>query len=104
MSYCVVMVTAKNKAQAIKIAKGVLEAKVAACVNIIDAIQSMFWWEGKIDSSQEALLIIKTKKSCFQKLVRTVKSLHSYSTPEIIALPIQHGDASYLKWISTLVK
>ncbi len=77
MSHIVVFVTAKNKPQAIKIAKGVLEAKVAACVNIIDAVQSLFWWEGKIDSSNEVLLIIKTKKSCFQKVVRTVKSLHS---------------------------
>ena len=104
MTYIVVLVTAKDKKEATKIAKGLLEAKLIACANIIDGVQSLFWWQGKIDSSKEVLLVLKTKKTLFKKLSEKVKSLHSYQTPEIIALPIINGSEDYLKWIDSSIE
>jgi periplasmic divalent cation tolerance protein len=101
--YVIVLVTAKNKAEAGKIAKGLLEAKLIACANIIDGVESLFWWQKKIDRSKEVLLVLKTQQKLFKKLVSTVKLLHSYQTPEIIALPIIAGSGDYLKWIDESV-
>jgi len=99
--YIVVVVTAKDNKEATKIAQGLLEAKLIACANIISGVQSLFRWQGKIDSSKEVLLILKTKKSLFKKVAARVRSLHSYQTPEIIALPIVNGTKDYLGWISS---
>lgn len=99
--YIVVLVTAANNEEAQRISKGVLEAKLGACCNVINSIQSHFWWEGRLDQSQEVLIIIKTKKSLFTKLAKKVKSLHTYRVPEIIALPIVAGSKDYLNWIKT---
>jgi len=103
-SYIVVLVTAKDSDEAQRIAKGLLELKAAACVNIVPAVKSFFWWEGKIDSGDEVLLIIKTKKKLFPKVIKTVKALHSYSVPEVIALPIAAGSNDYLKWVEKETK
>ncbi len=102
--YIVVLVTASSKEEADKIARGLLEEKLAACVNIIEGLDSRFWWQGKIDQAKEALLIIKTRKSLFNKLAKKVKSLHSYTVPEIIALPIISGNKAYLDWINDCAK
>jgi periplasmic divalent cation tolerance protein len=97
--YIVVFVTTKDRTQARSIAKGLLESKLIACANILNAVESLFWWQGKIDQSRECLLILKTKKSLFSKLAQRVRQLHSYQTPEIIAMPISSGNSSYLTWI-----
>ncbi len=97
--HIIVYVTASSKTEAQKIAVAILEARLAACVNIIDGISSLFWWQAKIDSAQEALLVIKTRKALFPKLAEKIKSLHSYDVPEIIAVPIVEGDKKYLHWI-----
>jgi periplasmic divalent cation tolerance protein len=102
--YIVVFVTASTKKEAQKIANTLLKKKLCACVNMIDGIKSLFHWEGKIDSAEETLLVIKTKKSAYTKLEKAVKSVHSYSTPEIIALPIISGSRDYLNWIQKTVK
>jgi periplasmic divalent cation tolerance protein len=99
--YIAVLVTAKDKKEAEKISRGLLEAKLIACANILDGVQSLFWWQGKIDSSQEVLLVLKTKKVLFKKVLTKVKSLHSYQTPEIIALSIIAGSEDYLGWINS---
>jgi len=99
--YLVILVTTKDKKEAEKISRGLLEAKLIACANIMEGIQSIFWWQGKIDGSKEVLLVLKTKKNLFKKVSAKVKSLHSYQTPEIIALPIAGGSKEYLNWIST---
>ena len=101
--YIVVLVTTKDVAQAKAIAQKLVKEKLVACANILKGIESLFWWEGKIDSSQEALLILKSKKSCFKKIVKTVQSLHSYTVPEIIALPIAQGSKDYLEWINNCI-
>lgn len=103
-TYIVIFVTTKDKAQASKIAKALLEAKLIACANIIKGVSSMFWWQGKVDQAQETLLILKTKANLFKKVEAKVKSLHSYEVPEIIALPIVAGSSAYLKWIDGSVR
>lgn len=102
--FIVVLVTASSRKEANKIARGLLEEKLAACVNIIDGLESHFWWQGKIDSAKETLLIIKTRKTLFNKLARKIQSLHSYTVPEIIALPIISGNKAYLDWINDSTK
>lgn len=97
--HIVIFVTASNNEEAGKISRALVENKLAACVNIIGAVKSVFWWEGKLDSAEEALLIIKSSKSKLAKIIKLVKSLHSYQVPEIIALPIIAGDKRYLGWI-----
>lgn len=97
--YIVVLVTAGSKEEAQKIARGLLEEKLAACANIVENIESHFWWQGKIDEAREALVVIKTKRALFNKLISKVRSLHSYEVPEIIALPIVGGNKKYLDWI-----
>ncbi len=96
----VIFVTAANKKEAEKIASSLVKEKLAACVNIIENVNSLFWWEGKVDSAKEALLVIKSRGPLMNKLIKKVKSLHSYKVPEIIALPIVSGDKKYLKWIN----
>ena len=101
--YIVVLITAKDKVEAKKIALGLLKGKLVACVNIMEGVESLFRWQGKIDSAQESLMVIKTKQKLFKKVVAKVKLLHSYQTPEIIALPIIAGSWDYLKWIDEVV-
>jgi len=101
MQYIIILVTAKDKKEATKIAHGLLEAKLIACANIVGGVQSFYWWQGKIDSSKEVLLVLKSKKTLFKKVIAKVKALHSYQTPEIIALPIIDGSKDYLDWISS---
>lgn len=102
--HIVVLVTASSKKEADKIAQGLLEEKLAACVNIVEGLESRFWWQGKIDSAKELLLIIKTRKTLFNKLAKKVRSLHSYTVPEIIAIPIISGSKAYLDWINDCTK
>jgi periplasmic divalent cation tolerance protein len=102
--YLVVLVTAKNKKEAQKISLGLLKAKLAACVNIVAKIDSLFLWEGKIDRAQESLLVIKSKKELLPRIIKLVKSLHSYAVPEIIALALTGGDRAYLRWIDAVLR
>ncbi len=101
--YIVVFITAKDKDEAEKIAAYLVGEKLAACVNIVPGVSSFFWWEKKIDQAQEVLLIVKSKKILFKKMIAAVKKAHSYSVPEIIALPVIGGNKDYLKWISDSV-
>ena len=97
--YSVIFITCAHKKQARLIAQELIKHKLAACVNIVDNIESLFWWQGNIDRAKEVLLIVKSKKSKLAKIIQQVKSLHSYLTPEIIALPLIGGSKSYLEWI-----
>ena len=95
----VVLVTCGSEEQATNIANSLVEERLAACVNIISPIRSIYRWEGKIWDEKEWMLIIKTQKKKFEELEKKVKSLHSYSVPEIIALPMVEGSTPYLKWL-----
>ena len=100
----VVLITTKNTKEANKISKALVAQKLIACANIIKGVTSLFWWQGKVDKANETLLIIKTKRNCFKKIVSLVKRLHSYDVPEIIALPIIDGNKDYLGWIDESVR
>jgi len=95
----VVLVTCGSEEEALKIANALVEVHLAACVNLTAPIRSIYRWEGKIWDEKEWLLIIKTQKQRFEALEKKVKSLHSYSVPEIISLPITEGSSAYLNWI-----
>ena len=98
--YAIVLVTASGRDEAERIAAAVLEERKAACVNIVPSVASRFWWKGKIDSADELLLIIKTRQTAVSDVIKTVKRNHSYTVPEIIALPITGGSQEYLDWIA----
>ena len=100
----VILVTTSSEPEAHKIADLLLSRRKAACVNIVPRVDSSFWWQGKLGSARESLLIIKTKASLLHEIIELVKSVHSYEVPEIIALPIIGGSEDYLKWIDDEVR
>ena len=96
----VVVVTCSSAAEARRIARAVVEARLAACVNILPgAVTSIYRWKGKVESAQERMLLIKTSRKRLRKLQAAVEKLHSYDVPEFIALPIVEGSRSYLAWL-----
>lgn len=97
--HIVVYVSVPTRRAAQVIAQLLLTKKLAACVAVIPAVESFFWWQKKIDRAGELLLVIKTKKVLFGKLAKAVASKHPYRVPEIIALPIVAGNKPYLDWI-----
>ncbi len=99
MNEIVVFITASGEDEAVKIARQLVEARLAGCVNIIKNIRSVYRWEETVEDEPEVLMVVKTRKSLFQELVKKVKELHSYTVPEIIALPIVEGSEDYLKWL-----
>ena len=100
----VVMVTTSNESEAEKIAKQLVENKLAACVSIIPKMRSIYVWEDEIRDDEEFLMIIKTRGDLFDKVRDNIKSLHSYSVPEIISLPITHALDEYVSWINDVTK
>jgi periplasmic divalent cation tolerance protein len=95
----VLFITAGKKAEAEAIAQELVRLKLAACVNIVKGVDSLFRWEGKVDRAKELLLIVKSRRELLPKIIKAVRALHSYKVPEIIALPIAGGFDKYLKWI-----
>ena len=100
----VIFITTSTEEEARKISESLLGKRKAACINIVSKVDSSFWWQGKLDSAQESLLIIKTKASLLSEIIALVKSVHSYEVPEIIALPIIGGNEDYLKWMDDEVR
>jgi len=100
----VVLATASSLRESKKIAKRLVEGGLAACVNITQPIQSIYRWQGKVTEDKEFLLVIKSSRELFEEIKAAVAKLHSYTTPEIICLPIIDGSQEYLQWISDSVK
>mgnify|MGYP001576027433 CR=1 FL=1 len=98
--FVAVLVTCESAEQGEKIARGVLEKHLAACVNILPGAKSLYWWEGKIDQAAECVLIIKTRESRIGDLTAEIRRLHSYSVPEVIAMRIEGGNPDYLRWLA----
>lgn len=100
----IVLVTAASHDEAVTISRALVEEHLAACVNIVPQLRSLFFWEGKTQEAAEALLICKSRKPLIDRLISRVKGLHSYSVPEIIALPIVAGSREYLAWLEDSTK
>ncbi len=97
--YQIVLNTCPDLVSAERLAKAILNQELAACVSMVPGIRSLYRWQGKIESSQEQLLVIKTKCSHYRSLEQLIQQLHPYELPEIIAVPIDQGLPSYLQWI-----
>ena len=99
--YRIVFVTAPSRKEGSRLARGILERKLAACVNLIPGIRSWYWWKRKVASSREVLLVIKTHSGRLQPLHRWIRENHPYEVPEFLAFETSHGDARYLQWLLT---
>lgn len=97
--YVTVFVTCAHYDEASAIAQTLVGEKLVACVNILLHTESIYWWQGKVEKASEILMIAKTSARKIPQVIKRVKELHSYTVPEIIALPIVRGDRNYLKWI-----
>jgi periplasmic divalent cation tolerance protein len=98
-SFAVVLVTAPDLKTGRALAKSALEARLAACVNLLPRIESHYWWSGRIESSAEVLLVLKTNRAKIAALERTLLARHPYETPEFVALPLTAGNRRYLDWL-----
>lgn len=85
-------------------ARALLEARLIACANILPGMESHYWWEGKVDSAAEVVLIAKTQAALYEKVRAAIEGLHPYSCPCIIALPVEMGNNAYLEWITRETK
>lgn len=97
--FIVVYVTAGSAEEGERIAAALVEERLAACVNRVSNVRSVYRWEGKVERADEELLIVKTSRALFERLKKRIAELHSYSVPEVIALPILEGSESYLNWL-----
>ncbi|WP_054856629.1 divalent-cation tolerance protein CutA [Vulcanisaeta sp. JCM 16159] len=98
-SYVIILVTVPSRDVGAEIARSLINNKLAACVNIIDGLRSIYYWEGRVEEDNEALLIIKSRRDKLNELIRSIRERHPYKVPEIIALPIIGGLDEYLRWI-----
>ena len=98
-AYVVIFITTSSYEEARKIGDALVSQRKAACVNIVPKVNSLFRWKGKIEDAEESLLVVKTRAKLFPDVVSTVKGIHSYEVPEIIALPIIEGNPDYLAWL-----
>ena len=101
--FTVILTTTSNKKEAVQIVQSLLEEKLIACGNIIENVDSLYWWQGKIEEDEECLVILKTHQRHFKEIHETIKKLHSYQVPELIAFPIIEGAPSYLTWLKEVL-
>ena len=102
--YIIVLVTTASKQEAETISQVLLENKLIACANILGPVSSHFHWQGKIDRSEEFLVLMKSRLDLFEAVAAQVKALHSYEVPEVLALPVVKGSATYLNWIASTLR
>ncbi|MDO8955896.1 MAG: divalent-cation tolerance protein CutA [Deltaproteobacteria bacterium] len=103
MKTLVVISTAGSEKEGWKIAQKLVEAKLAACVNVIPKVTSFFYWEGKLCQAQEVVLLIKTIQKQLKKIINEIKKIHSYEIPEVISLQVDGGEEGYLKWVNKML-
>jgi periplasmic divalent cation tolerance protein len=97
VSFC--YVTADSREEALAIGRAIVQERLAACANVLDAITSIYWWQGALHQAGETVLILKTRAELVERLTARVKELHSYECPCVVALPIEAGNPAYLDWI-----
>jgi len=100
VKFAVVLVTAPDLKTARALAKAALSERLIACANLVPKIESHYWWRGKIESSAEVLLVLKTQKSKLAALEKLVLAKHPYDTPEFLVLPLSAGNEKYLDWLA----
>lgn len=101
--FSIVLVTAPDLKTARSLAQAALEARLIACANLVPKIESHYWWQGKIESGGEVLLLLKTRKSKLAALEKLILARHPYETPEFLVVPLAQGSAGYLRWLATSV-
>jgi len=99
MDFSLLYITTKDKAEAVSIGRALVEERLAACANIIEPMTSVYFWEGTLHEEKEAVLILKTKTKLAVKATTRVKSLHSYSCPCVLAIPVTSGNDDYMRWL-----
>jgi periplasmic divalent cation tolerance protein len=99
-----VLTTAESEDQARGLAGALLERRLAACVNLLPGLRSLYRWQGELRDDREILLLIKTTTGRFEEVRSTIRELHSYELPEILALPVDRGDSAFLAWLSACVE
>jgi periplasmic divalent cation tolerance protein len=99
VSETITFTTCKDRREAETIARALVQEKLAACVNILPGVASIYTWKGKVEEGVEVLLLIKSRSSLWKKVTARVKQLHSYSVPEVVTIPIAAGNPDYLRWI-----
>lgn len=98
-TFNIVYVTVSSSEEAVRIGRSVLEERLAACVNIIQPVTSIYWWQGKLEVDNEVILLLKTRAHLVNRVISKVQMLHSFSCPCIVALPIVTGSHEFLEWI-----
>ncbi len=101
MKLSFVYITTNDQQEARRIGQALVETRLAACANIIDGMNSLYWWDGEVQEAAEAVLIVKTREKLLPELIEKVRSIHSYDCPCVVALPILAGNPDYLEWIHT---
>ena len=99
MKETITFVTCKDRAQARNMARTLIREKLAACVNLVPGVTSIYVWKGKLEEAAEVLLLVKSRAALSKRLAARVRALHSYSVPEVITIPIASGNPAYLRWI-----
>lgn len=94
-----IITTVASKDEGERIARALLEQRLAACVQLVGPISSLYWWQGKIEHSEEWLCIVKSEQRLFAQIEHTIKSLHSYEVPEVLAVPVSAGSDAYFQWL-----
>jgi periplasmic divalent cation tolerance protein len=103
-AYVIVLVTTASKQEAEKITQHLLKQRLIACANITGPVSSHFRWYGKLETAEEYLIFMKSRRDLFDKLAETVKALHSYEVPEILVLPVVGGSKDYLSWLGSCLE
>jgi periplasmic divalent cation tolerance protein len=104
MEFCVIFCTVPHKEVGLDIANTLVSKQLAACVNIVPGLTSIYTWKDELCNDQELLLIIKTKNNLFANVEEVIKKIHPYEVPEIISLPVISGSYDYLQWVKTVTK
>ena len=99
--FSVCMVTAPSMLEARDLGRSLLKERLVACVNLVPAVSSMYWWEGQIEEAEEVLMILKTRAHLLDRLIGRIRELHSYSVPEVLSWPLGPGNPEYLDWLAS---
>ncbi len=100
--YVVFITAPRGKGE--ELASKLVESRLAACVNVVNGVRSVYWWKGRVERDEEDLLVVKTVESKVEELIRYVKEVHPYEVPEVIAVPVEKGLREYLAWVEEVTK